>query len=185
MSRKCNVMNGIMQSPVSLLHIGAALIATGCGTWILAAPKGTQPHRGVGGVYSIMMVIVLTTAFGIYRLFGRFGLVHWGAVGSWLALAVGLVPLAFRRQLPEWKAWHYTGMVLSITGLYATFLVEATYRLFPARYFWVSTVGTGSAVLSVGVWFIYRRLVAQNSRRTSVISRLSRILNTMQVTMGK
>ena len=102
------------------------------------------------------MLVVLTTAFSIYHLFGRFGIVHWGAVACLLALSAGMGAAWLRPYLRHWLRWHYLGLNASVAGLYATFLVEATYRLFPMRYFWWTTVGTSMGVFAVAGWLLYR-----------------------------
>lgn len=132
---------------------------------MILAPKGTPRHVWVGYAYVGSMIMVLTTAFGIYHLFGRFSIVHWGAVGSWLALLGGLWPVLLRRRVSSWLFWHQLGMGVSVAGLYATFVVEATYRLFPARYFWWSTVGTSVLVLLVAAWLLYGQLAPQPATR--------------------
>ena len=151
------VMADLLKSPISLLHIGFGLVALLAGTLVLLMPKGTPRHRQVGYVYVASMLVVLTTAFGIYHLFGRFGIVHWGAVGSWLALLAGMGAAWGRARLLNWLTWHYLGLSASVTSLYATFLVESTYRLFPARFFWWTTVGTSGIVFLVAACLIYWR----------------------------
>ncbi len=148
----------LIKSPVSLIHISSALLALLTGTWVILTPKGTVRHQRVGHVYVVSMMVVLTSAFGIYRLFGRFGIVHWGAVFDWLALAGGIGVVWFRAHLRNWLLWHYLGMSLSVTGLYTTFIVESTYRLFPPHLFWWTTLGTSLVVFSLAGWVIYRHL---------------------------
>ncbi|WP_375446637.1 hypothetical protein [uncultured Fibrella sp.] len=148
-------MDELIQSPVSLIHVGAAIVALATGTFVIMKPKGTARHQQVGYVYVVSMMVVLTTAFGIYRLFGRFGIVHWGAVFSWLALIGGIGTVWLRAHLRNWLLWHYLGMSLSVMGLYTTFVVEATYRLFPARFFWWTTLGTSLVSFAVGSLLIY------------------------------
>lgn len=149
-------MTQLLTSPISLIHISFAVVALLTGTWVLLTPKGTVRHQRMGYLYVVSMMVVLTTAFGIYRLFGRFGVVHWGAVFSWLALIGGVGVVWTRTYLRNWLFWHFLGMSVSVTGLYATFLVEATYRLFPPRLFWWTTVGTSMVVFSLAGWLIYR-----------------------------
>lgn len=149
-------MTSIVHSPVSVLHLCFALLALSSGTYILLNPKGTAQHRSVGYVYVVSMLVVLTTAFGIYHLFGRFGIVHWGAVACLVALLAGMGAVWLRASLRWWLLWHYLGLNLSVAGLYATFLVEATYRLFPMRYFWWTTVGTSMVVFAAAGWLMYR-----------------------------
>lgn len=125
----------ILHSFTSVVHLAAALTAMLTGTAVLLLPKGTAKHRRLGWVYVVSMAVLLITAFRIYALFGRFGIIHWGAVGSALTLLLGLLPIALRASLPSWLRWHYIGMGASVTGLYAAFLVESTYRIFPADWF--------------------------------------------------
>lgn len=113
------------------------------------------------------MMIVLTTAFSIYRLFGHFGIVHWGAVFTWLALAMGVGVVWLRAYIRNWLLWHYLAMNSSVTGLYTTFIVESTYCLFPPHYFWWTTVGTSIVVLGLAGWIIYRQLGKLRLPRTT------------------
>ena len=148
-------MNEILKSPISLIHLGFALVALVTGTLVVVGPKGTARHQQVGYAYVASMMVVLTTAFGIYRLFGRFGIVHWGAVFSWLALVGGIGTVWLRAHVRNWLLWHYLGMSLSVMSLYTTFIVEATYRLFPPRLFWWTTLGTSLVIFVVGGLLIY------------------------------
>lgn len=149
-------MQTILHSPVSAVHLVAALMAMVTGTTILFSAKGTRPHRLIGRVYVVSMVILLLTAFQIYYLFGRFGVIHWGTVGSGLALLIGTVPVAFRAVWPTWLRWHYVGMGASVTGLYAAFVVESTYRFFPPEWFWYVAMGSANTVFVIGAVLLYR-----------------------------
>lgn len=130
--------------------MGAAALALATGTWVLAVPKGTRRHRWVGRAYAGSMAVLLGTAFQLYYLFGRFGIIHWGAVGSIGALLVGLGAVWWRPVGRDWLRWHYLGMGASVTGLYAAFLIESTYRFFPLAYFWWLTLGLAAGVFSAG-----------------------------------
>lgn len=149
-------MSAIFHSPVSVVHVAAAGLALAAGTYALLAPKGTRRHYYCGRLYVGSMAVVLWTAFHLYFLFGHFGLVHWGAVGSGLALLLGTGAAAGQRVVPAWRQWHYLGMGASLLGVYATLVVESTYRLFPVAYFWWSTLGPASAVLLLGTWLLWR-----------------------------
>lgn len=149
-------MTTILHSSVSVAHFIAALTAMSTGTYILFVPKGSLTHRSVGRVYVVGMVILLLTAFQIYYLFGRFGVIHWGAVGSVVALLIGIGAVLLRPVVPAWLRWHYLGMGASVTGLYAAFVVESTYRLFPPAYFWWVTMGSANVVFLVGGLLLYR-----------------------------
>lgn len=148
-------MIGIVHSPVSVAHLIATLIALVTGTYSLLATKGTPRHRYVSWAYTGSMLLVLATAFGIYTLFGRFGIVHWGAVGSALALLVGTGSVVLRAFIQHWQQWHYLGMGASVISLYAALAGESAYRLLPATYFWWSTLGPAGIVLLVGALLLY------------------------------
>lgn len=161
-------MQTILHSPVSAVHLAAALTAMLTGTRVLFAPKGTRQHRLTGRVYVLSMVVLLLTAFQIYYLFGRFGVIHWGAVGSVAALLIGMVPVAVRSVFPAWLRWHYLGMGASVTGLYAAFVVESTYRFFPPEWFWYITMGSANVVFVIGAVLLYRHWpFAPEARQTA------------------
>ena len=164
-------MSTVLHSSVSIVHVAAASLALLAGTYALLGPKGTRRHFYCGRLYVGSMVVVLWTAFRLYFLFGHFGIVHWGAVGSSLALLVGTGAVAGQRWVPAWRQWHYLGMGASLTGVYATFVVESTYRFFPAAYFWYSTLGPGCAVLLAGAGLLWRYWPAATPSRARAITR--------------
>jgi uncharacterized membrane protein len=149
-------MAAVLHSPVSVVHLLAVLLALATGTIVLFTPKGTYFHRRLGWAYVGSMAITLLTAFQIYFLFGRFGIVHWGAVGSVAALLLGTGAAVFRSVVADWLRWHYFGMGASVTGLYAALVVESTYRFFPATYFWWSTLGPASVIFLAGGLLLHR-----------------------------
>lgn len=149
-------MNTILHSPNSVVHLLVALMATVTGTYILFTPKGTASHRFVGRLYAVSMVFLLVTAFQLYYLFGRFGIVHWGALGSVAALTVGIGSVWLRPFIGSWLRWHYLGVGISVTGLYASFVVESTYRFFAPIYFWWITLGLTAIVFVMGGILLYR-----------------------------
>ena len=161
-------MTALVHSPVSVIHLAATFFALLTGTASLLAAKGTRRHRYLGRAYVGSMVLVLATAFGIYTLFGRFGIVHWGAVGSAGALLVGTGSVALRSAVRAWLQWHYWGMGASVTSLYAALAGESAYRLLPMTYFWWSTLGPASVVLLVGTRLLYRHHPATRASRASV-----------------
>ena len=149
-------MSLVLHSTASLGHVVAGGLALGSGTYALLRPKRTLAHRYAGALYVASMLGVEWTAFHLYFLFGRFGIVHAGAVGSGLALLVGVGAVLGRAFVPAWRQWHYLGMGASLAGVYTAFIVESTYRCFPAAYFWWSTLGPASASLLGGGWLLYR-----------------------------
>ena len=119
-------MDEISRSPISLTHISFAIAALLSGTLVLLLPKGTVRHQRVGHAYVASMMVVLTTAFGIYRLFGCFNFVYWAAVLSWMALPGGLGAVWLWTYLRHWLRWYYLGMSLSVSGLDGIFVVKVT-----------------------------------------------------------
>ena len=152
-------MANVLHSWVSVVHLAAVVAALATGTYVVLTPKGTLAHRRVGRAYAASMAVVLLTAFGIYALFGRFGIVHWGAVGSAGALAAGVGAVVLRPG-PAWRQWHYFGMGASVTGLYAALAVESTYRFFPPACFWWVTLGLAAAVFLTGGLLLHRHCPA-------------------------
>ena len=53
-------------APAIQLHAFAALAAFAIGAVQLAAPKGTLPHRTIGWIWVLLMVIVAATSFWIH-----------------------------------------------------------------------------------------------------------------------
>ncbi|RZK52351.1 MAG: hypothetical protein EOO59_13795 [Hymenobacter sp.] len=151
-------MSVVLHSAVGVGHVLAAGVALGAGTCAVLQPKRPRRHRYVGGLYVVSMLGVEWTAFHLYYLFGHFGIVHAGAVGSGLALLVGLGAVAGRTFVRAWRQWHYLGMGASLVGVYTAFVVESTYRLFPPAYFWWSTLGAAGACLLAGGWLLHRHL---------------------------
>jgi uncharacterized membrane protein len=156
-------MPSFLHSPVSVVHLFAVLLALATGTAVLFKPKGTLYHRRLGWAYVGSMSIILLTAFQIYFLFGRFGIVHWGAVASTAALLLGTGAAVFRSVVVAWRQWHYFGMGASVTGLYAALVVESTYRFFPATYFWWSTLGPASVIFLAGGLLLHRHYPTWNT----------------------
>jgi uncharacterized membrane protein len=145
-----------LHSSASAVHLVAVAVALATSVPVVLAPKHTRRHRYLGAAYAASMAVVLLTAFRMYFLFGRFGVVHYGAVGSALALGVGLGAVLGQSVLAAWRQWHYLGMGASATGLYAALVVESTYRLFPVAWFWWVTLGPAAAVLLAGALVLRR-----------------------------
>ncbi len=68
--------------PAIQLHAFAALAAFGLGAVQLAAPKGTLPHRTLGWIWVVLMVIVAASSFWIHelRLWGPWSPIHLLAI---------------------------------------------------------------------------------------------------------
>ena len=65
-------------SPVIQLHAFAAMGAFALGIVQLSAPKGTIPHRTLGWIWVVLMLVVAGSSFWIHdiRMFGPFSLIQ-------------------------------------------------------------------------------------------------------------
>jgi len=134
------------------------------GTLILVIPKGTSKHKIIGRLYALTMLVVLTTAFMTYRLFGTWGIFHWTAVISSLTLVCGIIPILIRRPTNNYISLHFSFMYWSIMGVYGAFVSETLVRMpkvvvesgIPNRFFYYMT-GIGTAiVMGLGVYFFLK-----------------------------
>lgn len=151
-------------SNTGLVHFIASLFALLLGTFVLVLPKGTGKHKIIGRLYALTMLVVLTTAFMTYRLFGTWGIFHWTAVVSSLTLACGLIPILTRRPAKSYMSLHFGFMYWSIMGVYGAFVSETLVRMpavvvesgIPNRVFYNMT-GIGTAiVMGLGVYFFLK-----------------------------
>jgi len=147
-------------SGVGVIHFIASIFALIFGTWILVAKKGTASHRKIGYLYAFSMLILIATAFMIYRLFGRFGVFHVLAIVSLLTLLGGMIPAVLRKP-KNWFGLHFSFMYWSVFGLYAAFMAEMSVRLpirttltSPKTFFTVVTVATIATMLIGEIIFI-------------------------------
>lgn len=113
---------------IGAIHLFSSVASLIAGTLVLALKKGTALHRKIGYVYSGAMVLVIATAFMIYRLFGGWGIFHWAATVSGLTLIGGMVPVILRRP-DSWVALHFSFMYWSVMGLYMAFASEIITRI--------------------------------------------------------
>jgi hypothetical protein len=114
---------------VGIIHLVASIFALLFGTWVLVGEKGTRAHRKIGYLYAVSMLLLIATAFMIYRLFGRFGIFHVAAIVSMLTLLGGMIPVILRKPKKLWFGLHFSFMYWSVFGLYAAFVAEMAVRL--------------------------------------------------------
>lgn len=115
--------------PIGTIHFIAAIGALITGTWILAASKGTGKHKLIGYFYSVFMMVVLVTAFMIYKLWGGWGIFHWAAVIGSVTLVAGMLPILTRRPRNNYISLHLSFMYWSVMGLYGAFAAETLVRV--------------------------------------------------------
>jgi uncharacterized membrane protein len=105
-------------APAIQLHAFAAMAAFVLGVVQLAAPKGTLPHRTVGWVWVVLMVIVATTSFWIHdlRMWGP-----WSAIHLLSIFTLVMLPLAVMHARRHDVGNHRKSMI----GLFSGALVIA------------------------------------------------------------
>ncbi|MBW8191065.1 DUF2306 domain-containing protein [Neiella marina] len=104
---------------IETLHIICGFASLISGFVVLFKTKGDSFHRLIGRLYFICMLGLNLTAFGIYRLFGGWGVFHWMAILSLIPLIAGFVAIR-RKQL----AAHYYFMCWSYIGLLCATISE-------------------------------------------------------------
>jgi len=153
-------MDSIIHSTTGLIHLLSCLLALVAGTCILIISKGSVIHKRIGYVYSLSMIIVNGTAFGLYHLFGRFGPFHIAALISVATLVAGMIPVLFRTK--SWLRLHLSFMYYSVIGLYAAFASEVIVRIPGVRF--GPAVGLATALVMITAMVAFRFL----SRRWQV-----------------
>ncbi len=68
----------LQASPAIQIHAFSAITAFLLGIVQLAAPKGTLPHRALGGVWITLMLVVCVSSFFIHelRMWGQWSPIH-------------------------------------------------------------------------------------------------------------
>jgi uncharacterized membrane protein len=95
------------------IHAFTALAAFALGLVQFAAPKGTLPHRTIGWLWVILMLIVSISAFFIHelRVWGRWSPIHLLAIFTLIML-----PLAVLRAKRHQVVQHKRAMVSLFAG---------------------------------------------------------------------
>jgi uncharacterized membrane protein len=118
----------LTNTTIGVVHLASAVTAMLLGACVLWANKGTFFHERVGYAYCLSMLIVNITAFGIYRLWGRFGVFHGFALLSLFTLLAGMLPIIWRRNARN-ISLHLNFMYWSVVGLYCAFVAETLVRV--------------------------------------------------------
>jgi uncharacterized membrane protein len=79
-------------SPAIQLHAFAAMTAFVLGLVQLAAPKGTLPHRTLGGIWVAIMFVVAISSFFIHqlRVWGPWSPIHLLSIFTLVMLPLGV-----------------------------------------------------------------------------------------------
>ena len=120
--------NTLVGDCTGLIHLIASILALITGTLVLTLRKGTGRHKQIGYIYLGSMILLLITAFMIYRLFNGFGIFHAFGLLSTFSLIMGMVPV-LRRKPGNYIFRHFRSMYWSIIGLYGAFVAEIMVRV--------------------------------------------------------
>jgi uncharacterized membrane protein len=111
------------------LHAFAAMSAFVLGLVQLTAPKGTLPHRTVGWVWVVLMLVIAISSFWIhgqgFRLAGPFGPIHLLSVMVLIMLPVAIL---FARK------HNARGHARTMVGIFiGALIVAGLFTLVPGR----------------------------------------------------
>ncbi|OLB73169.1 MAG: hypothetical protein AUI16_17955 [Alphaproteobacteria bacterium 13_2_20CM_2_64_7] len=114
-------------APAIQLHAFTALAAFGLGAVQLAAPKGTLPHRTIGWIWVVLMVIVAATSFWIHdlRVWGPWSPIHLLAIFTLATLPLAVVH-ARRHRVDR----HRNAMIAIFVGAH---VIAGLFTLMPGR----------------------------------------------------
>lgn len=101
---------------VLIIHTLFSVLALLAGI-IFLFPKGTKKHKKIGYLYSVSMFFCLITSFGLFNLWGRFGVYHVLSIVSFLTLLIALYFPIFGRKNKNWITQHSIWMGYSYVGL--------------------------------------------------------------------
>jgi uncharacterized membrane protein len=154
-------------------HTIAASTALVAGAAVLLTRKGTRRHRQLGWVYVVSMLLLNGTALLIYRLFGRFGPFHVGAIFSFITVVAGTAaalaarrararrdPVARARVLErhyQWMTWSYVGLAAAAVSEIATRMPALRPRPGQGMAFAITVAVATLLVVAVGARLIRRR----------------------------
>ena len=156
-------MEQLVGNTNGLIHLIASVFALISGIIVLIAPKSTQFHKKTGYVYFVSMMILLITAFMIYRLFDGWGIFHYLAVVSLITLFGGMIPVWFRKSIKSWKIIHLSFMYWSVFGLYAAFSSETLTRVPDSPFFGMVGIATAIIMIGGGALFSYKKATWKRS----------------------
>ncbi len=129
-------MDNLVGDHVGLIHLVSGILALIFGGLVLILKKGTLLHKRIGYVYVVSMVILLISSFGIYRLFGKFGVFHYLSLVSTFSLGAGMLPMFKKDRTPKDIEIHFKRMYWSVVGLFAAFAAESFVRIPKFGGFW-------------------------------------------------
>ena len=114
-------------APAIQVHAFTAMAAFVLGAVQFAAPKGTLPHRTLGGIWVLMMVVVATTSFWIHdlRMWGPWSPIHLLAIYT-----LAVLPFAVLHARRHHVGRHRNAMIALFTG---ALVIAGLFTFMPGR----------------------------------------------------
>ncbi len=131
-------MDKLIGDNFGLTHLISGVFALIFGGLVILMKKGTKIHKRVGYFYVFSMTVLILSSFGIYRLFGKFGLFHYLSLVSTFSLVAGMLPMFKKIKTPKDYETHFKRMYWSVVGLYAAFAAESFVRIPKFGSFWTA-----------------------------------------------
>lgn len=157
-------MNTLIGDNIGLTHLISGIIALISGGFVLILKKGTKIHRQIGYLYVICMIILIGSSFGIYRLFGKFGLFHYLSLVSTFSLLAGMLPMLKKKRTNNDIETHFKRMYWSVAGLYAAFAAESFVRIPKFGGFW-QAVGWSFVILFIVCFVVFIKKKTEWSKK--------------------
>jgi uncharacterized membrane protein len=114
-------------APAIQVHAFTAMAAFVLGAVQLAAPKGTLPHRTLGWIWVLMMVVVATTSFWIHdlRMWGPWSPIHLLAIYT-----LAVLPFAVLHARRHHVGRHRNAMIALFSG---ALVIAGLFTCMPGR----------------------------------------------------
>jgi uncharacterized membrane protein len=114
-------------APAIQVHAFAAMAAFALGFVQLAAPKGTLPHRTVGYVWVVLMLVICITSFWIQdlRVWGPWSPIHLLSIFTLVTL-----PFAILHARRHRVSQHRNAMIAMFAG---ALLIAGLFTFVPGR----------------------------------------------------
>jgi uncharacterized membrane protein len=109
------------------LHAFAAMTAFALGIVQFSAPKGTLPHRTIGGIWVMLMVVVSVSSFWVHelRLWGPWSPIHLLSI-----FTLGALPFAVWAAHRHAVGAHRRAMISIFLG---ALVIAGLFTLVPGR----------------------------------------------------
>ena len=112
------------------LHLATVLPCAFIGAWLLAAPKGTPLHKGLGRTYVVLIVFTALLTLGIPAEVGPRIIGHLGFIHGLSILVLVSIPISVLAARDGRVRAHRFGMLAVYTG---GILVAGLFALAPGR----------------------------------------------------